>query len=262
MGQKIIQVDAFTDKPYSGNPAAVCVMDQTADVEWMQRIALEMNLSETAFLYRDGDIFNLRWFTPTAEVDLCGHATLASSHVLWEENYLNSNETARFMTKSGELTVNKKGNWIEMNFPAVGSFDIPNPAGTIDALGAKPINCRKVDWVYLLEFDSADIVRSLKPNFSMLSAQKIPDVIVTGKDETGEYDFVSRFFAPSVGINEDPVTGFAHCVLTPYWAEKLNKNEFQALQASKRGGFLRLILDNKRVLLSGKAVTVMRGELV
>jgi len=262
MSQKIIQVDAFTDKPFKGNPAAVCVMEKAAGENWMQNVALEMNLSETAFLYPERDFYNLRWFTPTSEVDLCGHATLASAHVLWEKKFLNADQTAKFMTKSGELTAQKKGDWIELNFPAVKSVDVKVPDNVIEAIGATPIRCKKADWVYLLELESSEIVRQVNPDFSMLAKQPVSDAIITGIDKSGEYDFVSRFFAPSVGINEDPVTGFAHCVLSPYWSERLGKDSFKAFQASQRGGELKLKLDGYRVLLMGQAITILKGELL
>jgi PhzF family phenazine biosynthesis protein len=263
MKQTIIQVDAFTNKPFSGNPAAVCVLDSPKDDEWMQNVAKEMNLSETAFLVKQADGYNLRWFTPATEVPLCGHATLASSHVLWSENHLSPDESARFHTKSGLLIAKKQEDWIELDFPANPSQAISTPPEISEALGVPVKSVMKNSLGYLVEVESEELVRSIKPNFTTL-AEKFPEVIVTSiAENSSEFDFVSRFFCPGLGINEDPVTGAAHCCLAPYWRNKLNKDEFLAYQASSRGGVVKVKYPGEdRVYLRGQAVTVLRGELI
>lgn len=263
MAQVITQVDAFTNKPFGGNPAAVCILPQAAATEWMQQIAAEMNLAETAFLYRQDDGYNLRWFTPKVEVALCGHATLASAHVLWETGQLQPDQTANFYTKSGLLTATRQGNWIELNFPEKPANVAEPPTGLLEALGVKqPLYVGKAQFDYLVAVASEEIVRNLKPDFSALKAVDTRGVIVTSRSSSGEFDFVSRFFAPAVGIDEDPVTGSAHCCLGPYWQSRLNKREFLAYQASERGGVLQVQVQGDRVLLKGQAVIILRGELV
>ena len=262
MGLRITQVDAFTDQPFRGNPAAVCVLPAAADESWMRQVALEMNLSETAFLYPQADGFNLRWFTPTVEVALCGHATLASAHALWEEGHLAPNAEARFYSKSGLLTAQRQGGWIEMNFPAVLEKPTPPPDGLAEALGTlfKYVGKNKFD--YIVELNSPELVRKLQPNFTALRTLGLRGVIVTSRSDTPEYDFISRFFAPGSGIDEDPVTGSAHACLGPFWQQRLGKTEFVGYQASPRGGVVRVRVDGDRVKLGGQAVTVLRGELV
>ena len=263
MKQTIIQVDAFTNKPFTGNPAAVCVLPSPKDDEWMQNVAQEMNLSETAFLVKQQDGYSLRWFTPTIEVPLCGHATLASSHVLWSENHLSANESARFHTKSGLLIAKKQEDWIELDFPANLSETTSTTAELSQALGVPIKTVMKNSLGYLVEVESEELVRKIEPNFTLL-AKQFPQVIVTSiSDNSSEYDFVSRFFCPGLGINEDPVTGAAHCSLAPYWRNKLNKDEFLAYQASSRGGVVKVKYPGfDRVFLSGQAVTVLRGEII
>ena len=265
MSLTIYQVDAFTAKPFAGNPAAVCILSQPGDARWMQQVATEMNLSETAFLYKQDDGYSLRWFTPAVEVDLCGHATLASSHILWETGHLQANEQARFFTRSGLLTADRKGDWIEMDFPAKLEEQADAPPDLLPALGV-PVNAvqyiGKNVFDYLVEVASEDIVRGLQPNLSLLSSVQARGVIVTSRASTPGYDFVSRFFAPQVGVNEDPVTGSAHCCLTPYWSKRLGKSEMVAYQASPRGGVLRVRASGDRVQLGGQAITVLRGDLV
>jgi PhzF family phenazine biosynthesis protein len=264
----IFQVDAFTNMPFAGNPAAVCILRQPAKETWMQAVASEMNLSETAFLVpqKDATSFDLRWFTPAAEVDLCGHATLASAHVMWEAGMLPAQQPARFNTKSGLLICHLKGDWpepkwITMDFPATPEKPVPIPTGLEQALGVSPkyVGASKFD--YLVEVDSEAIVRNLQPDFTQLKALTVRGVIVTARSSTPEFDFVSRFFAPSVGINEDPVTGSAHCCLAPFWGQRLDKVAMKAYQASARGGIVKVELLAKRVLISGQAVTVLKGEL-
>lgn len=229
----------------------------------MQLVAAEMNLSETAYLYKQDDGYNLRWFTPTVEVALCGHATLASAHVLWEEGHLRPDEQARFYTKSGILTADRRGHLIELDFPVKPFEPAEAPDGLFKALGLSeaPSNVGRNQFDYLVEVGSEEIVRNLKPNFSAMRTIEARGVIVTSRASTPGLDFVSRFFAPGSGIDEDPVTGSAHCCLTPYWSERLGKTEMVAHQISPRGGELLVRLVGDRVKLGGQAVTVMRGEL-
>ncbi|MDP4089534.1 MAG: PhzF family phenazine biosynthesis protein [Bacillota bacterium] len=257
----IFQVDAFTDEPFKGNPAAVCLLAEPKSEEWMQSVAMEMNLSETAFLLKEGDGFRLRWFTPSMEIDLCGHATLASAHTLWENGYLDKAEEARFYTKSGLLTAKYEDGWLELNFPAAVEEACNIPEGLKEALGVQPIYSGRSGKNYLVEVESEEVVRRLSPNFTRLLDIDMHGVIVTSRSSSKDYDFISRFFAPEIGIFEDPVTGSAHCCLAPYWSSKLGKTSFNAYQASERGGFLKVVLDGDRVNLKGQAVTVLRGKL-
>jgi PhzF family phenazine biosynthesis protein len=262
MGLTVFQVDAFTAKPFAGNPAGVCVLSRPAEESWMQNVAREMNLSETAFLFREGDGFRLRWFTPAVEVDLCGHATLASAHILWEMGGAQPDEKVSFYTRSGVLTAERRGDWIEMDFPAKPEESAPEPAGLVQALGVKVQYLGRNQFDYLVEVASEEIVGSLKPDFTLLGTLPIRGVIVTSRSSSSGYDFVSRFFAPRVGVNEDPVTGSSHCCLGPFWANRLHKNELVAYQASPRGGVIRVRVTGPRVVLGGQAVTVLRGELL
>jgi PhzF family phenazine biosynthesis protein len=263
MSLSIYQVDAFiTDKKFSGNPAGVCILPSAADEAWMKGIAMEMNLSETAFLVRQHDGFDLRWFTPTVEVALCGHATLASAHTLWETQHLGTDEQTRFHTKSGLLTAERKGKLIELNFPAKREQQATPPSDLLQALGIIPKYVGRNQFDYLMEVESEKIVHEMKPDFTMLRRIPVRGVVVTCKSSTAGYDFISRYFAPGSGIDEDPVTGSAHCCLGPYWKQRLGKNEFVAYQASPRGGVVYVRVDGKRVYLGGEAVTVLRGELM
>jgi PhzF family phenazine biosynthesis protein len=262
MGQEIFQVDAFTDTPFKGNPAAVCILPQAADDGWMQKLAIEMNLSETAFLVRKDDGYNLRWFTPAVEVDLCGHATLASAHILWETGLLAADEPARFFTRSGLLTAERQGDWIQLDFPSEPASTVPAPENLDQALGVHATLVAKNRFDYLVEVDTEDLVRSLTPDYVLLSLISSRGFMVTSRSGSSDIDFVSRFFAPAFGINEDPVTGSAHCCLGPYWADRLNKRELTAYQASARGGIVRVRVSEERVYLLGQAVTVMRGVLL
>ncbi len=260
----LFQVDAFTDRPFAGNPAAVCLLPAWRDDAWMQHVAGEMNLSETAFLVRREDMqdgYDLRWFTPAVEVALCGHATLASAHALWESGRLAADEVARFHTKSGVLTAVRLGDWIELNFPATHAEPADAPPGLLDAIGANALFVGRSRFDYLVEVESEAVVASLKPDHVRLRALPVRGVIVTSRASTPGVDFVSRFFAPGAGIDEDPVTGSAHCCLTPYWSAKLGSTTFVARQLSSRGGTLHVALDGDRVRLRGQAVTVVRGEL-
>jgi PhzF family phenazine biosynthesis protein len=267
LSQAIVQVDAFTDTPFAGNPAAVCVLTEPKSDRWMQQVAMEMNLSETAFLTQQEDGFHLRWFTPAVEVPLCGHATLASAHVLWTEGHLPADQEARFQTQSGLLTAKLQGDWIELNFPAQLMKAVAAPPELLKALGINPLDesrysVRANQSDYLVEVASEQAVRQMQPDFVQLKTMSIQGVIVTSLAPGSGYDFVSRYFAPGVGINEDPVTGYAHCCLAPYWQERLQKTEFLAYQASARGGVVKVRCAGDRVILSGQAVTIMRGELL
>ena len=259
---RIVQVDAFTNRPFAGNPAAVCVLSETPSDQWMCDVAREMNLSETAFLVPQNGGYNLRWFTPAVEVALCGHATVASAHVLWQEGYLPETQQARFHTKSGLLTADRRGDWIELDFPAKIAEPADPPAELLPALGiheARFVGKNVFD--YLVEIESEAAVRALSPNHSLLRRIPVRGVIVTARSSTPGFDFVSRFFAPGSGIDEDPVTGSAHTALGPYWAGVLGKTELLAYQASARGGVVKVRVAGDRVKLGGQAVTVMTGEL-
>lgn len=262
MSVKIFKVDAFATEPFAGNPAGVCLLDGARDERWMQGVAREMNLSETAFLLREGDGFRLRWFTPAVEVDLCGHATLASSHVLWEEDILAPSETASFATRSGRLLASRRGDLIELDFPAKPEERADPPENLLEALGVKPLYLGRNQFDYLALVDSEATVRALDPDFSLLRRVTVRGVIVTAPATTPGYDFVSRFFAPAVGVDEDPVTGSAHCALGPFWAARLGKSKLVGHQVSARGGVVNVRVAGDRVFLGGRAVTVLRGELV
>ena len=267
MSHALFQIDAFADGPFTGNPAAVVILPAAAEAGWMQHVAAEMNLAETAFLVPrsgSGAAFDLRWFTPTVEVDLCGHATLASAHALWQSGAV-TDDVASFHTKSGVLTAAREGGWIELNFPATRVAPNDPPAGLFDALGVGSAEVRFVGrsrFDYLVEVTSEDLVRVLQPDFVALKTLPVRGIIVTSRATTPGFHFVSRFFAPASGIDEDPVTGSAHCALTPYWADRLGRTEFIARQLSARGGTLQLRLDGDRVRIRGQAVTIFRGELL
>ena len=264
MSQPILVVDAFTDRPFAGNPAAVCLLPAPADEAWMRDVAREMNLAETAFLHRTGDGFALRWFTPAVEVDLCGHATLASAHVLFEEGHLAPGDTARFQTRSGTLTAVRRGTGLELDFPRAAAAAAPTPADLLPGLGiseARWVGRNQFD--YFVELGSEAAVRALAPNFHALRSLGVRGVIVTSLADPGRpYDFVSRFFAPGAGIDEDPVTGSAHCALAPYWGARLGRDAMTGYQASARGGTVHVTCRGDRVLLGGQAVTVLRATLL
>lgn len=255
------QIDAFTDRPFAGNPAAVTFLDAPRDDAWHQAVAAEMNLAETAFLSRHDDGFSLRWFTPSVEVDLCGHATLASAHFLWESGRLRDGEVARFHTKSGLLTARRESGVIRLDFPATPASATPMPPHLIESLGAAP------DWVgrsifdVVARYDDPKVVRAMQPDFALLSRIPARGVIVTAPGDVDGVDFISRFFGPEVAVPEDPVTGSAHCALGPLWAELLGKPTLVGFQASARGGVVLVEVRGDRVELGGRAVTVMKGEL-
>ena len=263
MSLTISKVDAFTSEPFSGNPAAVCILPEGRDATWMQNVAREMNLSETAFLLPRPDGHGLRWFTPTVEMDLCGHATLASAHVLWETGRLAISEAASFHTRSGLLTAVRRGDWIELDFPATPDAPVEAPTGLAEALGSLPLlYVGKGRFDYIVELDGEEAVRGLRPDFGRLAKFDARGVIVTSRSASSDWDFVSRFFAPASGIDEDPATGSAHCCLAPFWSRRLKKDTFLARQVSARGGVLKVELRGDRVGLGGQAVTVLRGELL
>lgn len=261
MALTLHQIDAFTDAPFAGNPAAVCLLETSVDAKWMQNVAAEMNLSETAFLLRrdDGD-WSLRWFTPAAEVDLCGHATLASAHFLWEQHLIAAGATVRFHTRSGILACARDDDWIVMDFPALPTEPAEEPNELADALGAKPEAVYRSTWDIVAMFDDPQTVRDLRPRFRDLLPFADRGVLVTAPGDEG-FDFISRFFAPVHRIDEDPVTGSAHCVLAPFWAARLGKADMMGYQASARGGVVRVSAQSDRVKLGGKAVTITTGSL-
>jgi PhzF family phenazine biosynthesis protein len=261
MGTRIVQVDAFTNQAFAGNPAGVCILPKAPSDAWMQNVAREMNVAETAFLVPNDDSYHLRWFTPAVEVKLCGHATLASAHVLWQDAYLAVGKQARFSTLSGTLTADQRGDWIEMDFPATREERADAPPGLLEALGVKSAYVGRSKFDYLVQVDSEEIVRGLNPDHTVLKKLPVRGVIVTARSSAPDFDFVSRFFAPGSGIDEDPATGSAHCCLGPFWTKHLGKSEFTAFQASPRGAVLRVRVDGERVKLIGQAVTVLRGEL-
>ncbi len=261
--QILYQVDAFTNTLFSGNPAAVCVLDAPADEAWMQNLAREMNLSETAFLVprTDEGHFDLRWFTPAVEVDLCGHATLASAHVLWETGYVLASTPLTFHTRSGPLYTRRHHKRIAMDFPAKPPVPAEAPAGLVEALGEQPVYVGSNKMDYLVQLASADAVRTLTPDLSLLARVEARGVMVTAVSDVPGYDFISRFFAPRAGVPEDPVTGSAHCALGPFWKEQLGKDDLVGYQASARGGMVGVQVNGDRVTLFGEAVTVLKAEL-
>lgn len=267
MSYPLYQVDAFTTTAFTGNPAAVCMLPEPRDTNWMQRVAGEMNLSETAFLRPQTDgPYRLRWFTPTHEVDLCGHATLASAHVLWSEGILADEASAHFDTKSGLLTARRNGTWIRMDFPADPVEAAEPPQALLEGLNdAAPETVGRSERDYLFHVARPDTVRSLQPNLSALSTlDDARGVIVTAAAPAEDIDFVSRFFAPRVGVPEDPVTGSSHCALGPYWAAQTGRTSLTGRQVSARGGTVRVHLDTpdaERITLAGRATTVVRGRL-
>jgi PhzF family phenazine biosynthesis protein len=258
---KYFIIDAFTNRPFTGNPAAVVPLDRWRSDEWLQSVALEMNLSETAYLVPIADGYRLRWFTPKVEVALCGHATLASAFVLAHLGQLTAGSSVTFATQSGKLTARLAGSHIELDFPALPSQSYTPPAGLVEALGVAATYIGRSRDDYLVEVATAREVRFLNPDFRLLRSVECRGVIVTARSDQPEYDFISRFFAPAAGIDEDPVTGSAHCVLAPYWSAKLARTNLVGYQASPRGGIVRTQLVDPRVKLAGEAVLVASGEL-
>jgi PhzF family phenazine biosynthesis protein len=259
VAQPVYVVDAFSDRPFGGNPAAVCPLDTPASGVWMQSVAAEMNLSETAFVIHANGRWNLRWLTPTVEVDLCGHATLAAAHVLWESGRSDNSQPLQFRSRSGTLTVVWSKDGYQMDFPALPVEAIPMPTGFSEAIGAEPVWIGTNGMDLFAEVADEATLRSLRPDSMRIASYPVRGVIVTAR--AAEWDFVSRFFGPGSGVPEDPVTGSAHCALGPYWAHRLGRSELIGFQASSRGGQVRVSVCGKRVKLGGNAVTVLRGEL-
>ncbi|HTN21625.1 MAG TPA: PhzF family phenazine biosynthesis protein [Pelobium sp.] len=256
---KIYQIDAFTDKVFGGNPAAVCVLEDWLPDTLMQSIATENNLAETAFLVKVNEQYHIRWFTPTVEVDLCGHATLASAHVLYEFGFETAPKIQFYSHRSGELPVEKTEDLYTLDFPADSITEIELPVELSLSFSKKPLKVYKGKTDYMLVFENEETIKALAMDFEKLAKADCRGVIVTAKGNS--VDFVSRFFAPQSGINEDPVTGSAHTTLTPYWANRLNKTNLTAMQVSKRGGHLKVSNEKQRVKISGKAVTYLVGEI-
>lgn len=254
-------VDAFTDRAFAGNPAAVCILPCMKEDGWLQNVAREMNLSETAFLVQQPDHFDLRWFTPKVEVDLCGHATLASAHILWQRKYATGDEI-RFSTRSGILKAMRRGNDMELDFPLKPEAAAEAPAGLLQALGVSARYVGRNQFDYLVEVESEAILRGISPDFKRLATVPVRGIIVTSRSADPAFDFVSRFFAPAAGIDEDPVTGSAHCCLGDFWRKRLGKTEFVAFQASARGGVVKVRVTKDRAFLGGRAVTVASGDLL
>lgn len=261
MAVSIACVDAFTDRPFAGNPAAVCLLDGPRDAEWMQRVAFEMNLAETAFVTPAASGFGLRWFTPTVEIDLCGHATLASAHTLWTDGIVPTRDAIAFHTRSGILGASRRDQIIELDFPSEPAPEAPAPAGLQEALGVPLLWTGRNRMDYLVEIAGERELRAIVPNLEEIGKLDARGLIVTCRGNGTGYDFLSRFFAPQSGIAEDPVTGSAHCCLGPFWAGRLNRRELTGFQASPRGGSVRVTVNGARVTLGGEAVTVYSGTL-
>jgi PhzF family phenazine biosynthesis protein len=262
MPYPLFHIDAFTDRPFAGNPAAICLLPAWKDDIWLQSVAREMNLSETAFVVRQQGHFDLRWYTPKVEVDLCGHATLASAHVIWQEGLVQSGKDIDFSTKSGHLRAFRRNGEIELDFPLKPEQAADAPAGLVEGLGIKPRYVGKNQFDYMVEVESEAILRAMSPDFKKLATVRARGIIVTSLSSDAKFEFVSRFFAPASGVDEDPVTGSAHCCLGDFWRKRLGKSEFVAYQASERGGVVKVRVTKDRAFLGGKAVTVAKGELL
>lgn len=259
---RLAQVDAFTDRPFSGNPAAVCLVEpsETPDVGWMQQLAAEMDLAATCFVQPESGGFGLRWFSPTIELELCGHGTLAAAHVLFERGRV-PGDTVSFRTRAGVLTARRLAEGIELELPAEPAVPVDAPAGLPEALRVEPSYVGRSRLDLLVEIGSERQVLRLAPDMRRIRSLDARGVIITARSDGGAYDFVSRFFAPRSGIDEDAATGSAHCSLGPFWAERLGKAELRAYQASRRGGRMLVRTAGERILLVGRAVTVWTGDL-
>ncbi len=258
----IWQVDAFTDQPFRGNPAGVCIIGKEMSDAWMQNVAMEMNLSETAFVLKSKNGFTIRFFSPESEIPLCGHATLSSAHILFNEGFVSLNEKINFKSKAGELIISSSGSWITMNFPFYESEKMKIPAGFEKITGIVPAELHRTahDWVIAL-LNNEKEVRNLNPDFRLMKKSEFGDLIVTAPSDDVKYDFCVRCFAPALGIDEDPVTGSAHCALVPFWNHRTGKKDFISHQVSRREGVLKVGLRGERVEISGQAITIIRGEL-
>ncbi|MBP1748676.1 MAG: yddE [Deltaproteobacteria bacterium] len=259
---KFFHVDSYTSRPFGGNPAGVCILTHPKVDSWMLNVAAEMNLSETAFIIRSANGYNLRWFTPKIEVELCGHGTLASAHIIWQEGLAREDEAILFQTKSGTLSCRRREASIAMDFPLLPEHQIDPPERLARSLGISPVYVGARGQDILVDVGSEEAVKEIRPDYSLMLELPIRGVIVTGRAGGQEFDFVSRFFAPRVGINEDPATGWAHCCLASYWSKRLMKNDLVARQVSERGGVIGMRIQGGRVELSGEAITVMKGEIV
>jgi PhzF family phenazine biosynthesis protein len=258
----IYQVDAFTNEPFEGNPACVCVLDFEPSVSWMQNIAMEMNLSETAFVFPGQEYRIIRFHTPEAEIQLCGHATLSASHVLYETGLVKAGEEIIFSSKAGELHIRKEEDWITMNFPVFPLEKIEITTEFKGVTGVRPVELYKAGYGWTLAMMKSERdVRNLKPHFSLMKSSNFGDLIVTAQSEDPAFDFCVRCFAPAVGIDEDPVTGSAHCALVPFWNMKTGRIDFVSHQVSKRSGILKVSLKGDRVEISGQAKTIFKAEL-
>ena len=259
----LYQVDSFTSTPFRGNPAGVCILEKPMPDEWMQAVASEMNLSETAFIQQESDDnYNLRWFTPSQEVSLCGHATLASAHIMHEQGLIDTKQEIVFSTLSGELKATHTGDLIQMNFPARPVSKLSAHDTTLEILNLPYKSAGASDFDYFVELESEEQIINYKPDIEVLKLLPLEGLIITAGSENPTYDFISRYFAPKLGIDEDPVTGSAHCSLAPYWSKILGRTEMKGYQASKRGGEVITRLDGKRVILFGSAVTIMECRLL
>jgi PhzF family phenazine biosynthesis protein len=262
MGLPFFLVDAFTDRPFGGNPAVVCPLTHWPDDRWLQDLAAEMKQSETAYLVQEADRFHLRWFTPKVEVDLCGHATLAAAHVLWQQGLAKPEDEIQFSTRSGILKALRRKSEIELDFPLKPEQPADPPPDLLPALGVAAKYVGRNQFDYLVEVESEAELRQMAPDFQRLATVPVRGTIVTSRSEDPRFDFVSRFFAPAAGVDEDPVTGSAHCCLGDFWHKRLGKSELLAYQASPRGGVVRVRVAEDRAFLGGKAVTVAAGELM
>ncbi len=261
MNESIFQVDAFTNQPFSGNPAGVVLLNKDQSEDWMLSVAREMNLSETAFLIGEKASYSLRWFTPAIEVDLCGHATLSAAHILYEKEIVKKSELIKFATRSGELTISYIDGWIEMNFPSFTAEEVASGDAITQALKCEPVEIYNSGENIMAVFSDPADIYNLSPNFNLIKQLDAQGVIATSLSDVAEYDFISRYFAPGVGVDEDPVTGSAHCNLGPYWGKILNKKILRARQVSNRGGELQIRIENGRTFIRGQAVTIFSGKI-
>lgn len=259
----IYHVDAFTTEAFKGNPAGVCILDSEPSVTWMQNIAMELNLSETAFVFPGIESRTIRFFTPETEVPLCGHATLSAGHIMYERDKIPPDQEISLLSKAGELKIRKDGEWITLNFPSYPVKQVPVPPELMQLIGVKPLEFYKSSFGWTLALiDNEQIIRNMKPDFRIMKNSEYGDLIVTAKSEESGFDFCVRCFAPALGIDEDPVTGSAHCALVPFWHMKTGKNAFISHQISKRSGVLRVAMKGDRVEISGQAKTILKAELL
>lgn len=261
MNEPIFQVDAFTNKPFGGNPACVVLLGDKKSDNWMMSVAREMNLSETAFIIGGKSPYNLRWFTPAVEVELCGHATLATAHILYERDIVGKNELIEFTTRSGVLTTSYFDGWIEMDFPSFTADKSILRGAVVRALKCEPVEIFNSGENIMAVFNDPENIYNLSPGFNLINQLDAQGVIATSLSDVADFDFISRYFAPRVGVDEDPVTGSAHCSLGPYWGGILNKNVLRAKQVSDRGGELLIRIESGRTFIRGQAVTVFSGKI-